>query len=207
MTWWAPFTFVAGNPPTAEEFNKVLKDNMLQTLAGQVYSGATSTDLGTWFSTSGVNQISGYQIRGTNSAPGSYGTRASSTYGTFTQQVAPYTNPSITVTTGTRALVILHSREMNLTTVGTGDSVDAGYASVAVSGATTIAASDTYAAKVSGVYPQTNVNAFTNQFCHSMFRWYTTLNAGSNTFTCQGRTSGASDVSIAEPTLIVIPFA
>jgi hypothetical protein len=86
--------------------------------------------------------------------------------------------PAVTLTTGTKALVIVTAR------VGVGASEQA-FMSYAVSGATTIAASDSTAARWVTV-TQSNKQRWS---CASML---TSLTAGSNTFTAKYKTSNAS---------------
>lgn len=97
--------------------------------------------------------------------------------------------PSVTLTTGTKALVIISCEADN-----TGINV-ATFASVAVSGATTIAASDAIAIKW-----QLRENIENR---HSVATRFAALTAGSNTFTMKYRT--ASDTaSFGDREIIVI---
>ena len=97
--------------------------------------------------------------------------------------------PAVTITTGTKALVIISCEADN-----TGVNI-ATFASVAVSGATTVAASDTVAIKW-----QLRENIENR---HSVATRFTGLTAGSNTFTMKYRT--ASDTaSFGDREIIVI---
>jgi len=99
----------------------------------------------------------------------------------------------ITMTTGTKALVILSgitSANVNLTP----------YVSVAVSGATTTAASDANSA-----YTQITL-AGGYEFVYSNMIPLT-LTAGSNTFTMQVRNSSASSASFSNRSMTVIAYS
>lgn len=89
---------------------------------------------------------------------------------------SPGTNPSVTVTTGTTALVVVTCELWN-NTAGNGS-----IASVAISGATTVAAADAL-----GV-----TNAITTAVGSSRSYVATGLTAGSNTFTMQYRVGGST---------------
>lgn len=106
--------------------------------------------------------------------------------------IATSFGPQVTITTGTSALVIITSEL-------TGSVANAqAFASVAVSGATTIAASDAWALRAtSGV---TGVSFF---FRNSAIHHFTSLTPGSNIFTMKYRNSGGS-VSVANRSLVVI---
>jgi hypothetical protein len=105
------------------------------------------------------------------------GTTASSTY--TPTLAAGGTNPSVTLTTGTTAQVMLSSR---MTMAGTTSAV---FVSVAVSGATTLAASDDYGAHyavaTSGYYVTASQQII-----------LTGLTSGVNTFTLQYRSGSAA---------------
>ena len=87
--------------------------------------------------------------------------------------------PAVTITTGTKALVIVSCGQTTATNIS-----DAGYMSYAVSGATTIAASDTVATTARHfVASQLVMRA-------SSVSRLSTLTAGSNTFTAKYRNTG-----------------
>lgn len=85
--------------------------------------------------------------------------------------------PAVTLTTGTKALVIITAVQFN-------SSNNQQFASYAVSGATTIAASDARAAK--------SQNAAYNENRYSSASRLSTLTAGSNTFTMKYRTAAGT---------------
>lgn len=99
--------------------------------------------------------------------------------------------PSVTLTTGTKALVIVTSR------ISVSTSNNYGYHSYAVSGATTIAASDSVA--VLSTYPDSNGDAR-----QSSASRLTTLNAGSNTFTSKYRFTGSGSGSYFQAREIIV---
>ena len=97
--------------------------------------------------------------------------------------------PAVTLTTGTKALVIINAQSFNTNTSAT-------FASFAVSGATTISASDNYAIRFQNTAYEAPRNAAATRL--------TTLTAGSNTFTMKYRrnTSGTANFGYRE--IIVI---
>jgi|LakMenEpi03Aug12_release.lakeMendotaPanAssembly.Ray.scaffolds.fasta_scaffold557822_1 hypothetical protein len=99
--------------------------------------------------------------------------------------------PAVTITTGTKALVIVSA---GLAQGSIGNRI---YMSYAVSGATTIAASDTNCLQVS-VYQATN-----QMLRSSSVSRLSTLTAGSNTFTAKYRTNGGT-ATIADREICVI---
>jgi hypothetical protein len=127
----------------------------------------------TWFYTGAVwSPVSGnFATAQTNSAQ----TTTSTTY------VDLATVTSVTVITGTSALCIWHSAAANAAN-------NAGvYVSVAVSGATTVAASDTIAN-----YTQTPSSSLGIYFPIHSGHIFTGLTAGSNTFTLKYRTTSGT---------------
>ena len=91
--------------------------------------------------------------------------------------------PSVTLTTGTFALVFWNATVWQNTTSG----ADGVLMSIAVSGATTSAASDAIALK------DTDASGTSFGRHYSTFTVYTTLTPGVNTFTCKYRTSNAGN--------------
>jgi len=104
--------------------------------------------------------------------------------------------PAVTVTTGTKALVIVSASLFN----NQNQNQLTSFMSYAVSGATTVSASDDWALAVSGI------NAIGYQFRVSFASMQTSLTAGSNTFTAKYRTgSGTSEFKARS--IIVINLA
>lgn len=176
MAWVSPMTAVIGGSVRAADFNQYIRDNLLETGPGK------STKTGSWFPSSGVNQISERTPTGSE-ALGSSTTTATS-YGNLADAVTT----SVTVTTGTFALVILYT---NFNSNAVGNRI---WTSYAVSGATTSASSDSRALHHSFNGGQRYGGAFLQA-----------LTSGSNTFTMQYRvTAGTGTFSVRR--IAVIPF-
>ncbi len=161
MAWSAPFTAVSGNVLTAAQLNTNLRDNLNELMP------AKATTDGYHFVSTGTNAIAERAIAGSEVT--TYQSSASTTYvdlGTL--------GPQVTVTTGARALVFfsVNSRHSLADT--------AAYTSVAVSGATTIAASDNFCIVTDGV-PALQALAI------SKSHYFSTLTSGVNTFSMQHR--------------------
>jgi hypothetical protein len=95
--------------------------------------------------------------------------------------------PEVTLTTGTKALVIVTSA------ANTGSTTARVFSSYKVSGATTIASSDTIAQYVVGGNPQRNSSASR----------LTTLNAGSNTFTMEYRVTSSTGTFLDRQIIVI----
>lgn len=163
MAWTAPMTFTSGVILTAADLNTHLRDNLLVTEAG------LATTANRYFVGNGANSIV-ERAMGSNFTSGVVNVTGTS-YGD--------TGPSVTLTTGTRALVMWGTHLSHAT-------VDLAAAmSVSVSGATTIAASDQWFLMLDGQTAGQPVKTAT-------FRLFKTLNAGSNTFNCQYRVSSGN---------------
>jgi len=121
------------------------------------------------------------------SASATVATSQTTTSSTYTDLAT--SGPAVTITTGTKALVIVTARANNSTA---GESA---LFSFAVSGATTISASDTFG-------NQANAGAGTNTRNSAVTR-LTTLTAGSNTFTMKYR-RGAATAEFSDREIIVI---
>lgn len=102
--------------------------------------------------------------------------------------------PSVTVTTGTTVLVVISST-MRCTSAGAGGM----YASVAVSGATTIAAVDTRAL----LFEPASAGEYWKA---SFIAFIATLTAGSNTFTLKYRTVSGITAEFSNREITVIPL-
>lgn len=156
MVWTAPVTFVDGNTLTAAELNTYLRDNMLETMP------AKATGQLRHFVSDGANRIVERQIFK------SYIEAREITSSTSFVDLATV-GPSVTVTTGIRALAIWSVSLDN----DTGNATS--HAAIAVSGATTIAAGDRYATII-----RTYVGSREKRF--GMAEMVTNLTPGSNTF-------------------------
>jgi hypothetical protein len=120
MAWTAPMTAVAGSVFTAAQFNQHLRDNLAET------APAKATVPGSYFTTSATNQIA---ERVPAQASVNAGEQTTST--SFTDLTTP--GPSVTLSTGVQALVVI-SAEINNNTAS-----QAGRVAVDISGATTLA--------------------------------------------------------------------
>ena len=175
MAWTAPLTAVAGGIFSASIFNTYIRDNLNE------MAPAKSTVVSSWFPVSGVNQV-------TERYPAQMSTLGSSTTtSTSFGNLADGITTSVTVSTGTQALVLIYSTIDNSGTNRT-------WMSYQVSGATATAADDTRSI---------------NQGTSSNVRWgatfLSTLTAGSNTFTLRYRvTAGTGTFAVRR--IGVIPF-
>lgn len=162
MAWSAPMTAVAGGVVLAADFNKYVRDNLLATEA------ALASTVGGFFVSTGTNAIAERVF--TTAVVDANETTTSTSYTNLAT-----VGPTVTVTTGTKALVVHGGRiGANTNTAGAPSTK----MSWAVSGATTVAASDNYACGT------VHASAGANSEVIYGSRWWliTGLNAGSNTF-------------------------
>lgn len=176
MAWTSPVTAVAGGVFSAAQFNTYVRDNLNQLAA------AKSTVLSSWFPVSAANTLTERFPTQANTTGSS--TTVSSAYGNLADAVTT----SVTVSTGTQAMVLIYCNLLN--------SVNGNrtWMSYEVSGATTIAADDTFSI---------------NHSFNGGMRWgamsLPTLTAGSNTFTLRYRvTAGTGTFSVRR--IAVVPF-
>lgn len=182
MAWTAPSTWVAGNVLTAAQMNQQVRDNLLQTAAALATAGGASGGL---FVPTGANAIA-QRLTGYTEV-----LTSESTSGTSYAALA--TAQAVTVTTGTQALVFFAAQFTNAT-LGNG-----AYMSYAVSGASTFAANDNWCL----LYEPYASNKFVGASRHY---WHYGLTAGSNTFTCQFKSSAATAANFRSRQIVVIPF-
>lgn len=179
MAWTAPMTAVANTVFTADQFNIHVRDNLLQTAVakataeGGYYIGNAANAL--------VERFPQYAAVDT----------AETTASTSFVNLAT-SGPAITVTTGSRALVIIGAGVSN-NTIDTFCIMG-----VTISGASSITASD---AK-SFTFKSGTVNQG-SQACWTEL--YTTLTPGSNTFTMKYRVTAGTG-SFSRRHMTVIPF-
>lgn len=166
MTWTTPMTFVAGTTLTAAQLNVHLRDNLNET------APAKATTSGRLFVSTAANTLAERAV--TDATVTTTQTTTSTTYANLTT-----VGPSVTVTTGTRALVLISS------VVSNSAAGNQGFMSIDVSSATTIAASDTYAL----VYESSTAN---DGLGAAIAHLFTTLNAGSNVFTAKYRVTAGT---------------
>lgn len=180
MAWTAPMTAVTGVVFTAAQFNQYIRDNLLMT------APAIATAAGRMIVTLG-SKIVGERVPTVDFI----GTSQDTATATYTDLGT--VGPAVTVTTGTKAFVIMGSFQSN-TNAGLGNRM-----SVAVSGATTSAASDTNSF---GTESGNADDGFKGTYATIM-----TLTGGSNTFTAKYRTTAGGGTSTFSSRLVaVIPF-
>lgn len=181
MAWSTPLTAVSNATLTAAQWNASVRDNLLTT------APALASTAGSHFAVSTTNAIA----QRTSDAAGVNGgeTTTSTSYTSTLSGGAGTAGPSLTATTGPKALIAFHCRQ---STSSAGTNV---WTSVAISGATTIAASDNWALS----YDQTG------QLFHGLTYLEEGLNAGSNTFTMSYRVSGGTG-TFATRRINVVPF-
>jgi hypothetical protein len=182
MAYSTPLTAVSNATLTAAQWNASVRDNILETAvakataAGRYTVSTAANTLAERVPTAGTVNVSD-----TTTAT-SYGDLPAGTLG-----------PSVTVTSGTAVLVGVSAKIQN--SLNTASS----FASYAVSGATTVAASDTWGVSIQApTAASTTVNA-------SRVTLHTGLTAGSNTFAMKYRVSGGTG-SFDMRHIFAIPF-
>lgn len=173
-------TAVAGAVFTAADFNTHVRDNLNETAV------AKATTAGRIFVATGENSLA-ERVIASNSINTSTGDITNTGYDDATNDPGP----TVTVTTGTSALVFWSARAFNEAAMT--------YISVAVSGATSIAADDRWG--IGAPAPAINTHIL-RCGTHYMF---TSLTAGSNTFTMQFRTTSGTS-TVVNRQLFVIPL-
>lgn len=179
MAWSAPMTAVAGATFTAAQFNQYVRDNLNST------APALATAASQIFVSTAVNAIA---ARVPTSA--SVSTAQGTTTTTYTDLAT--VGPAITVTTGTIAIVMFASgmsTSVNDTTA---------LASVAVSGASSVAANDAWSIQMDGITAGNVVR-------YSGVHIFTGLTPGSNTFTMKYR-AGANTSTFRNREINIIPL-
>jgi hypothetical protein len=180
MAWSAPMTAVAGATFTAAQFNQYVRDNLNET------APAKATSDGQIFVSTGPNAIAARQM--VNQTILTQQTTTSNTYADLAT-----VGPQVTVATGSRALVLFSSSIDNTVTNG------AAKVSVAVSGATTIAANDQWCIARDGA---NSGNIWRVGITHM----FNTLTPGTNTFTMKYLVGNGGTATFINRELIVIPF-
>jgi hypothetical protein len=165
MAWTAPLTWVSGAVLTAAQLNQQVRDNMNET------APAKATAANQLFVSTGVNAIA---ARTPTSA--AVDTSETTTSTSFTALTTP--GATVSVTTGTKAAVAITATMSNSSA---NEFCLAGYA---VSGATTIAATD-----AAGI---AHTSATSNSLHQGSFFYPVTLTAGTNVFTMQYRVSAGT---------------
>lgn len=207
MAWTTPMTFSAGAVLTAAQLNTHLRDNMNETAAATassagdlVYADAANS-MGSRLAHPGQSRMlvsdasNGLAWRqpaeDVNFSGGSASGASSAT--SYTEAwLAGEDLPSVTVTTGTRAIVVVSVYHARNDTAGSTISI-----SSSVSGATTTAATDNAGA----LFESGNANDNGSLERAKLF----VLTAGSNTFQMEAKVSGGTG-TIIRPNILVIPL-
>jgi hypothetical protein len=181
MAWTAPRTWGASEVVTADLLNEQIRDNLMETMPAKAQTS------GGYFVTESENSIiertcdSARVDRYEKTTSGSYTNLAT-------------VGPEVTLETGSRALVWIATRMQN---EGFADAISA--MSFGVSGATTIAPSDTWCVKQDGV-------PINNAWAVGMMTNCTTLVPGTNTFTAKYRGGGAGRAAFSYRFIAVFPY-
>lgn len=166
MAWSTPLTAVSNATLTAAQWNASVRDNLLETAAGK------ATTAGRHFVSAGANSVAERAIESQEIITAQ--TSTSTSYADLTT-----VGPTVTVTTGTRAIVFWQA-QMQCTLANT--SVRS---AVAVSGASTVAAADTDDLYIDGLPASQQIRA-------AAFKHFTTLTGGSNTFKMMYKVGGGT---------------
>jgi hypothetical protein len=162
MAWTTPHTAVLNETLSAATWNAQVRDNFLMTLP------AILSNVSDYPVTTAANTLAArYATRGVVL------TSQSTASTSYTDLATP--GPSVTITTGTRALVMVQTEAVI-------NAVALHAASYEVSGATTVAASDSWAVTDSDAHNMTRTS------CHL----HEGLTAGSNTFKMKYRVTGGT---------------
>lgn len=182
MAWTTPLTAVATASLTAAQWNASVRDNLLETAV------AKASAAGQIFAATGANSLAARTP--STAAVSSADTTTSVTY---TATLTSNSGPTISsLTTGTSAFVMVNARQSNST--GSAEC----YTSFAISGATTLAASDTFA-----LFFQPDTAGRNNRASAGLI--VTGMVAGSNTFTSNYRVSAGTG-TFSNRQIVAIPF-
>lgn len=178
MAWTSPMTATDNTIWTSAQWNTHVRDNLAETCA------AKATATGNWFVTTGTaNQIAERELDSAVVA-----TSQSTTSTTYTDLTT--SGPAVTVATGTSAIVFWGADCSN----ATANAFAA--VSVAVSGATTLAADGNYSMFIDGLDAGAGCRI-------STFYKFENLTAGNNTFTLKYR-AGSSTATFANREIMVM---
>jgi hypothetical protein len=179
MAWTVPMTFEPNTALTAAQLNTYLRDNMLETAPSK------ATTPGYHFVSTGPFSIAERPIVGKQ-----INTQESTSSTSYTDLATP--GPTITCETGSQAIYLISARMSNTASEGTGST----RASIDISGATTIAASDSRELTLHGV-----ANGAQCKMAMAFFE--DGLTPGMNTFTMKYKVISGTG-TFAERNLIVI---
>lgn len=179
MAWTTPLTAVSNATLTAAQWNASVRDNLLETGPAKI------TTAGRYLVGTAANALAERVIDGATVSTSQ--TTTSTTYASLATA-----GPAVTVTTGARALVFISATMAN-NSIG-----QKSWISCAVSGATTIAATDTESIEF-------QVYGSNAEFAGTRAIFFKTLNSGSNTFTVQYRVS-AGTTTFQDRDIIVMAY-
>ncbi|MFI6228637.1 hypothetical protein ACIBCR_15150 [Micromonospora echinospora] len=181
MAWSTPLTAVSNAALTAAQWNASVRDNLLETVP------AKATAAGQFFVATGANAIAAR-------TPSSAFIATAQTTATITAYTDLATvGPQVTVTTGTRAMVVLSAAIQNSSAAGGGNM---GYT---VTGASSLLVNDSTALRVRPAA----ANAPERK---SVVTFETGLTAGTNTFTAKYTTPTGGTATFSDRELFVLPF-
>ncbi len=181
MAWSSPITFVTGETLTAAQLNTYVRDNLNET------APAKATTPGGIFVATGANAIA--QRVPAGATVSSAQTTSSNSFVDLAT-----VGPSVTLTTGTQAIVSIYSAMAVDTSNNQAESA------FAVSGATSIAASSARCIQIDGT-PAGDEIRFGATFFQSG------LTSGTNTFTMKYRTATSGTVgTFTDRHIVVIPL-
>jgi len=179
MAWTTPATAVANATLPAATWNATVRDNLNATAV------ALASVSSQYFVATGVNALAARLLQTATVA-------TSQTTATTSYTNLATVGPAVTVTTGTIAVAFFCAAVSNTAANSATD------VSVAVSGASSVAASDAWRTVLDGVSAN-QVNRVVGMHC------FTGLNAGSNTFTVQYKV-GSGTGTFSDRELIVFPY-
>lgn len=182
MSWSAPMTAVAGAVYTAAQFNTFVRDNLAET------APAKASVSGSYFVTTATNQISERQA--VQATANSTDTTSSTSFADLDNS----SGPSLTVDTGSTALVVVGAR-IGGNTSGAGNSTKMSWE---VSGSTSISAGNEWSAGLSNISTTAVVYV-------SRAYLATGLTPGENTFTAKYAVSGGTGTFLYR-SILVMPF-
>ena len=198
MAWTAPRTWVTSETVTSALMNTHVRDNLLETApalasSGAMFYGDGSNSLA---ALSPIGSVGSFLVTD-GTVPKWRQVNQASTTGSGTTTSTSYTavpnNVSVSIATGTWALVFWSARVAN-NTAGQTCSV-----SMAVSNATTIAASNNWRAVFES-------NAANDMCTVSQFYLFGSLTAGTNDFDMQWQVSGGTG-TIHQSNMLVFPIS
>lgn len=179
MAWTSPKTANVGEVFSAADWNTYVRDNLKETMPGRASAALD------YFVCDTINHLA------VRTASNDRDDASETTTSTSYTDLGGVADPTVTVTSGKRALAFWSVQMSN-----SGANINS--VSVAVSGATTVAADDDWAIILDGVAAN-SVNRFGG------VHLFTDLTAGSNTFTVKYKVSAGTGTFLNRE-IIVVPF-